>query len=135
VRLVFDSLGIVGSAMHVHQTWMDAISDNIANINTVRPAGQTPFQARYVLAQAVERGGAGAGVAVGGVALGSDQGRLTHQPDHPLADAQGYVRLPDVDLGEQMSTMIMAQRGYQANAANLDRVRATYQAAIQMGRN
>jgi flagellar basal-body rod protein FlgC len=52
-----------------------------------------------------------------------------------MADAQGLVRRPDIDLGEQMTTMIMAQRGYQANVANLDRVRAAYQAAIQMGRN
>jgi flagellar basal-body rod protein FlgC len=44
------------------------------------------------------------------------------------------VRLPNIDLGEQMTDMIMAQRGYQANVANLDRVRETYQAAIQMGR-
>jgi flagellar basal-body rod protein FlgC len=37
-------------------------------------------------------------------------------------------------MGEQMTQMVMAQRGYQANTANLDRVRAAYQAAIQMGR-
>ena len=55
-------------------------------------------------------------------------------PGDPQADARGYVRLPDIDLGEQMSTMIMAQRGYQANIANVDRVKETYQAAIQMGR-
>ncbi len=127
---MFDALGIIGSGMHVHKTWMDAISDNIANVNTVRPAGQPAFQARYVLAQSVGTGGA----AVAGVALGDAQGRLVFDPTHPLADAKGYVRLPDVDLAEQMTSMIMAQRGYQANAANLDRVRASYQAALQMGR-
>ena len=127
---MFEALGIIGSGMHVHQTWMDAISDNIANVNTVRPAGQPAFQARYVLAQSVGSGGA----AVAGVALGDAQGRLVFDPTHPLADAKGYVRLPDVDLAEQMTSMIMAQRGYQANAANLDRVRASYQAALQMGR-
>jgi flagellar basal-body rod protein FlgC len=127
---VFEALGMIGSGMHVHQTWMDAISDNIANVNTVRPAGQPAFQARYVLAQSVDSGGA----AVTGIALGNAQGRLVFDPTHPLADAKGYVRLPDVDLAEQMTTMIMAQRGYQANAANLDRVRASYQAALQMGR-
>ena len=127
---MFEALGIIGSGMHVHQTWMDAISDNIANVNTVRPAGQPAFQARYVLAQSV----AGGGAAVGGIALGNAQGRLVFDPTHPLADAKGYVRLPDVDLAEQMTSMIMAQRGYQANAANLDRVRASYQAALQMGR-
>lgn len=44
------------------------------------------------------------------------------------------MRQPDIDLGDQMTQMIMAERGYQANTANLDRVRAAYQAAIQMGR-
>jgi flagellar basal-body rod protein FlgC len=132
---MFESLDISGTGMSVHQTWMDAVSDNIANMNTVRPTNETAFQARYVVAQAVENGATGAGVEVSGVNLGSAQGVLTWDPSNPLADAQGLVRRPDIDLGEQMTTMIMAQRGFQANAANLDRVRAAYQAAIQMGRN
>jgi flagellar basal-body rod protein FlgC len=114
---------------------MNAISDNISNINTVRPTSEKAFQARYVVAQAIEDGGTGAGVEVAGVELGSEIGRLVNDPDNPMADAQGIVRQPDIDLGEQMATMIMAQRGYQANISNLDRVRSAYQAAIQMGRN
>jgi flagellar basal-body rod protein FlgC len=132
---VFEALHIVNSGMQVHQAWMDAISDNVANINTVRSTRQAAFQARYVLAQAAEDGGTGAGVRVAGTGLGDAQGRLVYNPDHPLADAKGYVRMPDIDLGEQMTDMIMAQRGYQANAANLDRIRASYQAAIQMGKS
>jgi flagellar basal-body rod protein FlgC len=131
---MFEALGISGSGMQVHQAWMDAISDNIANVNTVRPASQAAFQARYVVAAAVENGGTGAGVTEAGVQLGDAAGRLTYQPDNPLADAKGYVRLPDIDLGEQMTTMIMAERGYQANVSNIDRIKETYQAAIQMGR-
>jgi flagellar basal-body rod protein FlgC len=132
---VFEALGICGSAMNVHQTWMDAIADNIANINTIKPTSGAAFQARYVVAQSVEDGGTGAGVKVDSLTMGSAEGRLVYSPGHPLADAEGMVRLPDVDLGEQMSTMIMAQRGFQANASNLDRVKSTYEAAIQMGRS
>jgi flagellar basal-body rod protein FlgC len=131
---MFDALGITGSGMLVHKTWMDAISDNVANVNTVRSTDQDAFQTRYVIAQAVENGGAGAGVRVGGVELGSPVGRLVYDPNHPLADENGLVRLPDVDLAEQLTTMIMAQRGYQANISQLDRVRTAYQSAIQMGR-
>lgn len=131
---VFEAIGISGTGLGVHQKWLDAISDNIANVNTVRPSNQAAFQARYVVAAALENGGTGSGVTVAGISLGEAEGRLTYQPDHPLADANGLVRLPDIDLGEQMSTMIMAQRGYQANISNLDRVKETYQAAIQMGR-
>ena len=132
---MFDAMDISGSGMSLHQTWMDALSDNIANINTVRPTNEAAFQARYVIAQAQENGGTGSGVAVGGGALGSATGILPNDPHNPLADAQGMVRRPDIDLGDQMTQMIMAERGYQANASNLDRVRSTYEAAIQMGRN
>jgi flagellar basal-body rod protein FlgC len=131
---MFDALRVINSGMQLHQTWMNAISDNIANINTVRPSTQSAFQARYVVAQPVETGTTGGGVQIAGVSLGSATGRLVYSPNDPLADARGYVRLPDIDLGEQMTDMIMAERGYQANAANLDRVRATYQAALAMGR-
>ena len=132
---MFEALNISGSGMELHKYWMDAISDNISNINTVRPTSEKAFQARYVVAQAVENGDTGAGVEVAGIELGSEIGRLVSDPNNPMADAQGIVRQPDIDLGEQMATMIMAQRGYQANISNLDRVRSAYQAAIQMGRN
>ena len=131
---MFDALSVIGSGMHVHQTWLNAISDNIANVNTVNPYNQPAFQARYVTAQSVEDGGTGRGAVVAGVKLGDANGRTVYDPSNPNANAKGYVRLPDIDLGEQMSDMIMAQRGFQANAANLDRVKASYQAAIQMGK-
>ena len=48
---MFEALKIVNSGMQLHQAWMDAISDNVSNINTVRPTTQSAFQARYVVAQ------------------------------------------------------------------------------------
>jgi flagellar basal-body rod protein FlgC len=131
---MFQALNISGSGMEVHKLWMTAISDNIANINTVRPTSENAFQARYVQAVALENGGVGGGVTVGGIELGSAEGRLVQDPANPMADAKGFVREPDIDLGDQMTEMIMAQRGYQANISNMDRVRSAYQAAIQMGR-
>jgi flagellar basal-body rod protein FlgC len=58
-----------------------------------------------------------------------------HEPAHPLADADGNVRYPDIDLGSQMTQLIMAQRGYQANLAVVDRAKDAYTAALQLGRN
>ena len=60
---------------------------------------------------------------------------MVYEPDNPVADAEGYVRYPDIDLSEQMGALIMAQRGYQANAAVVDRAKETYQAALQIGKN
>ena len=80
-------------------------------------------------------GGAEGGVQVAGAAFGDATGRLVLEPDNPLADADGYVRYPDIDMSSQMTQLIMAQRGYQANAAVVDRAKETYQAALQIGRN
>ncbi len=132
---MFEALGITGSGMQVHKTWMDAISDNIANVNTARPTSQQAFQTRYVVAQSVEGGEVGQGVQVGGIALSSGAGKLVYDPTNPLADSKGLVRMPDVDLGEQMTTMIMAQRGYEANIAVVDRAKEAYQAALDLGKS
>jgi flagellar basal-body rod protein FlgC len=132
---IFESLGIAGTGVTVYRKWMDAVSDNIANLNTVKPTSQSAFQARYIIASSVEGGDSGQGAQVSGVALGSATGRLVYDPSNPLADKKGYVRYPDIDLSSQMTQLIMAQRGYQANLAVIDRAKDAYNAALQLGRD
>lgn len=130
--MTFDAIGIAGTGMTVHRKWLDAVSDNLANINNASSTDGAAFQARYVLAQA---GQGNSGVYVAGAEWGDAEGRMVHEPDHPLADEDGYVRYPDIDMAEQMGSLIMAQRGYQANAAVVDRAKETYQAALQIGKS
>ena len=130
--MTFDAIGIAGTGLNLHRHWLDAISDNLANINTAKPTNGSAFQARYVVAQ---EGEGVSGVYVAGAAYGSAEGRMVYEPTNPVADANGYVRYPDIDLSEQMGSLIMAQRGYLANAAVVDRAKETYQAALQIGRN
>ena len=132
---VFDTLGISGSSLLVHRKWMDAVSDNISNINTVRRTDEEAFQERFVVAQAVDYGSGEGGVRVARAEFGSAEGRMVFAPDHPLADAEGRVRYPDIDLGEQMTQLIMAQRGYQANLAVVERATNAYQAALRLGKS
>ena len=129
--MTFDAIGIAGTGLTLHRKWLDAISDNLANINTAKPTNGAAFQARYVVAQ---EGQGVSGAYVAGAAYGSAEGRMVYEPDNPVADAKGYVRYPDIDLSSQMGSLIMAERGYQANAAVVDRAKETYQAALQIGR-
>jgi flagellar basal-body rod protein FlgC len=128
---LFAALGIAGTGVTVHRKWLDAVSDNIANMNNVSSTAGDAFRERFVIAQPAADGN---GAQVGGVLFGEGTGRLAYEPNHPLADAEGMVRYPGIDLGEQMGQMIMAQRGYQANLAVVDRARDAYQAALQLGR-
>ena len=136
---LFNAIGVAGTGVTVYRKWMDAVSDNIANINNVTSTDGEAFRARYVVARSIGSGaeavtGAPAGSAVAGVRFGDPEGRLVHQPDHPLADEDGMVRYPSVDLGDQMTQLLVAQRGYQVNLAVVDRVKDAYQQALQIGK-
>src|SRR6188768_4190626 len=123
----FNAIGTAGSGVTVYRKWLDAVSDNIANMDNVSRTSENAFQARYIVAQEAQDGN---GAEVAGVAYGKAEGILTYEPDNPLADTEGYVRRPDIDMGGQMAQMIMAQRSYQANLSVVDRARDSYTAAI-----
>ncbi len=126
-----DAIGIASTGLTLHRKWLDAVSDNIANVNTVTPTNEEAFRARYVIAQA---GAGDSGVYVAGTTYGDAEGRVVYSPDHPLADEAGYVRFPEIDLASQMGQLIMAQRGYQANAAVVDRAKVMYESGLQIGK-
>ncbi len=130
----FDSLRIAGSGLYANRKWMDAASDNITNLNTATSTDQAAFRERMIVVEAADYGSGQGGVRVAGAEFGSAEGRLVHEPDNPLADADGYVRYPDIDLGDQMTQLIMAQRSYQANLASIERATDAYQAALQLGK-
>lgn len=126
----FDALGIAGSGLRTHQTWLDALGSNIANSNTMRATTDSAFQAEMVIVSTRTEGG----VRVSGTALSDAEGVLVHDPGHPLADEEGYVRAPAMDMASQMSQLIMAQRGFQASSQVVSFAQDTYTTAIGIGR-
>ena len=136
---MFDSLHIANSGMGVYRTFLDATADNIANMSTVRRTSEEAFRPRQVVAEATNYNGAtrfepGTGAKVAGVEFGNPIGRVVYQPDHPLADVDGNVRMPDMDLGAEMANLVLAQRGYQAQTATIKSAVDAYQTAIEIGR-
>ena len=126
----FDALRIANSSLGMHQTWLDALAHNIANADTATGTDQAAFRRQMVVARSREDGG----VEVADVVLGDANGRLVHDPGNALADADGMVRMPDMDMGDQMTAMVMAQRGFQASVQTTKHAQETYSAALQIGR-
>ncbi|QGG94641.1 flagellar basal body rod protein FlgC [Actinomarinicola tropica] len=133
---LFGSIAIAGSGMGVYKTWIDATADNVANVNTVRSTDEAAFQQRFVVSAAAENGAGqiGNGARVAGVLFGDAEGRLVYDPAHPLADEQGMVRHPDMNLSDQMTNLIIAQRAYQANVTVFERARDAYLRGLEIGR-
>jgi flagellar basal-body rod protein FlgC len=134
---MFPVFQIAGSALTTNRLWMNAIADNIANVNNVRPMSEAAYQERFVVAQelpsrAGDPVGIGGGVAATTVEYGDPEGIVVYDPQHPFADKNGLVRRPDVNLADQMTNLILAQRAYQLNLAVVDRARDSYLQALQI---
>lgn len=132
----FSAMDIGRTGVGFAQYWLDTISHNVANTNTVRGPEEDPFRARMVVAQSLtgQIVPGGSGVAVAAVLEdGSDPARV-YDPDNPLADAEGNVTLPVVDLAGQMSDLLIANRSYQLNLKTIETGREAYQSALRIGR-
>lgn len=133
---MFSALDTAVSGVNVHGTWMDAIADNVANINTVKPGDQEPFRAEMVELQSTKGAGAiGSGVQVKSIVRKAGDPDMVFDPENPLADANGYVKRPVVDMSEEMTNMMIATRAYQANLNVMDRVRDAYLKALEIGKH
>jgi flagellar basal-body rod protein FlgC len=120
--------------MGVYKTWLNAVADNVANMDNVVATKDPAFQERFVQVQAVEDStGTGAGARVVGAQFGDPNGVVAYEPNNPLADQNGMIRRPAVDLTEQMVWMQLAQRGYQANVAAFGKAKEAYESALQIG--
>ena len=134
---IFPVFQTVSSALSTNRTWMDAIADNLANVNTIKPYDQPAFQARFVQAQELPSNpgdpvGVGGGVKVASIQYGDATGLQRYEPGNPMANKDGYVRSPDIDMGQNMTDLIIAQRAYQLNLAVIDRASESYKQAIQI---
>ena len=118
-----------------NQYWLETISHNVANINTVTSPDQEPFRQRLVVARPNTDGftPSGSGVHVAAVVEDATQAALTEAPGHPLADENGRVQMPVIDLAGQLTDLMVAQRGYQANSRAINSAREAYASALRIG--
>lgn len=132
----FDALNISASGLTAERMRLDVTAENLANAQTTRTQNGGPYQRKEVVLQQADSSGFGtalagamsgvpgasgaAGPPAGGVQVGaivndSTPDRMVYDPGHPDANAQGYVRMPNVNTVTEMTDMIDEQRAYEAN--------------------
>jgi len=132
---IFSILGVATSGMGAYKTWLNAVADNVANMNNVVRTDEAAFQERFVSVQPMMGDdGLGDGVMVDAALFGDPNGRVTYEPNHPLADEEGMIRRPSIDLTDQMVWMQLAQRGYQANVRSFESAKEAYETILSIGR-
>ena len=148
---VFRSIDVAGSGLTAHRVWMDTISGNLANVNTTRTPNGGPYVRRVPvfqerLMEAVneqenrfQKGWFGmysaSGVRVADIGTDATPPRLAYQPDHPDANAEGYVAYPNVNVVREMADMMVASRAYEANLTVVETGKAVWNSALDIMRS
>lgn len=126
------TMAVAASALRAQQTRMRIIAENIANAESTAPVdGADPYRRQVPVFQTREIDGA-TGVELARVREDQGDFRLDYEPGHPAADAEGYVRRPNVDTLIEAMDMREAQRAYEANLNVIETARAMEQRTLDL---
>ncbi len=114
---LFRIFDVSGSALQAQSARLNAVASNLANAESITSSNGQPYRAKQVVfqAKAVAGNRDAMGVKVAAVMEDQSPAKLMYDPRHPLADANGYVAMPNVNVVEEMTNMISASRSYQTN--------------------
>ena len=148
---VFTVFQIASQGMTAQRERLEAAASNLANSNTTRTADGTPYRRRDVVFETISveaPGASGASASFGNFMQSAQQppagvrsttivaaesvGIQRYQPDHPDADANGYVRMPDVDPLEETVNMMSAARAFEANVTVFNTAKEMARASLKL---
>ena len=132
---LFNVFNVSGSAVSAQSQRLNVVASNLANADSVAGPDGQPYKARQVVFQTQLVGAeqSSAGVRVAQVIEDNAAPRRVHNPDHPLADEQGYVTMSNVNPVEEMVNMISASRSYQTNIDVMNTAKNLLQKTLQLG--
>jgi flagellar basal-body rod protein FlgC len=126
------TMAVAASALRAEQARMRVIAENMANANsTGRTPGSDPYR-RQVPMFKPEKVEGGQGVRFDRAEPDRSDFKTTYDPGHPAANAQGYVKLPNVDTLVETLDMREAQRAYEANLNVIDTARAVQSRTLDL---
>ncbi len=132
---LFRIFDISGSALHAQTVRLNTTASNMANIDSISSSTDQTYRSRQPIfaAQLNEAEEAASGVDVLGIVESQTPLRREYRPDHPLADEDGYINLPNVNPIEEMADMISASRSYQANVEVLNTSKQMMMRTLALG--
>ena len=143
---LFSSMRVSASGLDAQTKRMNTISSNIANAETTRTPEGGPYRKKDpIFAAQTDRESFGEilsnqldenvqGVQVEEIMEDPKGPRMVYNPQHPDANPNGYVAMPNVNTVEEMANMISAQRSYEANVTAMNAAKAMAQKALEIGR-
>lgn len=133
----FKIFEVAGTGMSAQSVRLNTTASNLANAESVSGDPNKVYKAKHPLFEAIRAGlGANAatsGVAVKGIYESSAPPTARYEPGNPLADENGYVYAPAVNIVEEMVNMISASRSYQNNVEVMNTAKEMMLATLKLG--
>lgn len=131
---LFNIFSVAGSAMNAQSQRLNTVASNLANADSATSASGEPYKAKQVVFAATPVGENGAtGVNVAAVIEDPSPMKMVYDPKNPLADAKGYVTMPNVNVVEEMVNMISASRSYQTNVEMMNTTKTLLLKTLSLG--
>ena len=129
---------VAGSALHAQSLRLNTTASNLANADSVSGDPRTVYKARHPVFTVAQNApgapqGEGSAVQVAGIVESNKEPVKRYDPGNPLADAQGYVYSPGVNVVEEMVDMISASRSYQNDVEVVKTARDLMLATLRLG--
>lgn len=137
----FKTFDIAGSGMAAQSVRLNTTASNLANADSVSSDPSKVYRAKHPVFEAVKQGVAGSGdgstaaVRVRGIYESDAPANKRYEPGNPLADADGYVYSPNVNVVEEMVNMISASRTYQNNVEVMNTSKDLLLATLRLGQS
>lgn len=134
---LFNIFDTAGTALNAQSLRLNTTSSNLANANSVSSSTGETYRARHpVFAPIMKQlGGDGSsiGVQVKGVVESQEPLQMEYNPQHPMANDEGYIFRPNVNVVEEMANMISASRAYQTNVEVMNSAKQMMMRTLSMG--
>ena len=135
---LFNIFDVAGSGMSAQSIRLNTTASNIANADSVSSSIDQTYRARHPvfeaeMAQASHQQQTSQGVKVAGIVESDKPLQKEYSPDHPLADADGFIYKPNVNVMEEMANMISASRSYQMNVQVAEAAKSMLQQTLRIG--
>ncbi|MDF2178327.1 flagellar basal body rod protein FlgC [Aliiglaciecola sp. CAU 1673] len=137
---LFNVMNIASTGMSAESVRLNTTASNIANANSVSSSYDATYRARKPvfaaeMENAIEAQKGGTGVKVLGVVESDAPLQVEFNPNHPMADKDGYIYKPNVNVVEEMADMLSASTAYETNVQVADTTKRIFRRVLQLGQN
>lgn len=137
---MFDVISIAGSGMNAQNVRLNTIASNLANADSISSNANETYRAKHAKFQTIlsEIGTPPGSIPSGGVRVkeiveDQTEPKAEYNPNHPMANAQGYIFRPNVDTVEEMANMLSSARSYEMNIEVMNTSKQLLLRTIQLG--